>query len=137
MSRRWWIGTGLGRADRPDPAHQRLTCWADARPGPSNFNLVGRGPARPANFSEDGPRPGPAHQSFRRWAAARASLSHFQFLTARPVTIFRSARLMRHGLYMDRPDNYVGRPVDLTGRPMGRLICRPVLKGACEYTDVT
>ena len=84
MSRRWWIGTGLGRADRPDPAHQRLTCWADARPGPSDFNLVGRGPARPANFSEDGPRPGPAHKKFRGWAAARPSPSHFHFFTAWP-----------------------------------------------------
>ena len=41
------------------------------------------------------------------------------------------ARPMKHGLYMGRPDNYVGQPVDLTGRPM----CCPVPKGACAYAD--
>ena len=117
-----------------------------ARPGPSNFNLEGRGPARPVKFSEDGPRPDPAHQIFRGWAAVRPSPSHFQNVTARPGPAHHfsevsagpgpahhiAASPMRHGLYMGRPDNCVGRPVDLTGRPM----CYPVLIGACACTDV-
>ena len=45
-------------------------------------------------------------------------------------------RPMRHGLYMGRPENYVGRPVYLTGRSMGRPMCCPVLKGACACADV-
>ena len=62
---------------------------------------------------------------------------------AQPITFSKNdpayhmaARPMRHGLYMRRPDNYVGRPVDLTGRPMGRPMCYPVPKGACAYADV-
>ena len=47
-----------------------------------------------------------------------------------------TARPMRHGLYMGRPENYVGWPVGLTGQPMGRLMCCPVLKGAYAYADV-
>ena len=47
-----------------------------------------------------------------------------------------AARPMKHGLYMDRPDNYVGRPVNLTGPLIGRPMCCPVLKGACAYADV-
>ena len=71
-------------------------------------------------------RPGPAHQFFRGWAAARPSPSHFQKLTARPGPADRmAARPMRHGLYMARPDHYVGRPM-----------CYPVLKSACAYADV-
>ena len=66
MDRRWWAGPGFGR------------------PGPSIFDMMGRGPALPVKFAEDGPRPGPAHQFFRGWAAARPSPSHFQKLTARP-----------------------------------------------------
>ena len=46
---------------RPGPAHQILSRWAATWPGPSNFQRMGRGPARPINFSEDGPRLGPAH----------------------------------------------------------------------------
>ena len=30
----------------------------------------------------------------------------------------------------------VGRPVDLTGRPMGQPMCCPVLKGACAYAEL-
>ena len=83
-------------------------------------------PTRPIKFSEYGPRPGPAHQIFRGWVAAWPSTSHFQKLTARPglpIIFFQvsarpgpayhmAARPMKHGLYMGRPDNYVGRPVD-------------------------
>ena len=119
--------------------------WA----GPSIIDLVGRGPARSNNFSEDGPWPGPAHQIFRGWVAARTNSSHFQKFTARPdparPIIFSqvsarpgpahhmAARPMRHGLYMGQPDKYVGRPVDLTGRPMSRSTCCPAPKGACPY----
>ena len=46
-----------------------------------NAHLMGRGPARPINFSEDG-RPGPLN--LREWAAARPTSSHYQFFTARP-----------------------------------------------------
>ena len=81
---RGWAGPG-----RPARSgHQFLILWAAAWPGPSNFNLVGRGPARPVEFSEDGPRPGPAHQIFRGWAAARPSPSHSQKFTARPGRSF-------------------------------------------------
>ena len=34
------------------------------RAGPSIFDMMGRGPARPIYFSFGGPRPGPAHQLF-------------------------------------------------------------------------
>ena len=34
------------------------------RPGPSIFQRMGRGPARPIKNSEDGPRPGLAHHIF-------------------------------------------------------------------------
>ena len=40
-------------------AHIKLT------PGPSNFGMMGRGPARPIIFWNDGLRPCPAHQFFR------------------------------------------------------------------------
>ena len=36
-----------------------------------------------------------------------------------------ATRPKKHGLYMGRPDNYVGRPV-----------CCPVVKGASAYADV-
>ena len=66
-----------------------LISWAAVRPGPSNFERMGRGPARPINFSEDGPWPGPAHQFFRGWAAARPGPSIFQRMgsgPAQPIT---------------------------------------------------
>ena len=44
-------------------------------------------------------------------------------------------RPMKHGLYVGRPDSYLGRLVDLTVSPTGRLMCFPVLKGACAYVD--
>ena len=43
------------RGSRPDLAHQISNRWATARPGPSIFPVMGRGPARPINFSDDGP----------------------------------------------------------------------------------
>ena len=125
MSRRWWAGPGLG--------------WASpARPGPANFQRVGRGPARPIKISEDGPRPGPAHQShFQKITARRGPAHHFFNSLARPGPARHMvARPMRHGLYMDRPENYVGLSVDLTDRPMGWSMCCPVLEGACAYADV-
>ena len=138
---------GLSWADAGGPAHQIFDTIGLARPGRSSSQRMGRAPARPFKCSEDGPRPGPAHQIFRGWAAARPSPSHFQKFTARPI-IFSNASArpgpanhaaamhMRHGLYMGRPDNYVGRPVDLMGWPKGRPMCCLVLKGACAYADV-
>ena len=82
--------------------------WA----GPSIFNVMGRGPARPIKFSYDGLRPGPAHQVFRRWAAARPSPSHFPNFTARPGH------------------------VDLAGRVTGRPMCCPELRGQRTWADV-
>ena len=38
-----------------------LMWWAAARPDPSIFQGMGRGPAQPIHFSEDGPWPGPRH----------------------------------------------------------------------------
>ena len=67
-----------------------------ARPGPSNLQRMGRGPAQPITFSKNH---GPGHH-----------------MAARP---------MKHGLYMGRPDNYVGRPM-----------CCPVLKDAYAYADM-
>ena len=39
---------------------------------------MGRGPARPIKFREDGPRTGPAHQNLNSLGPARPSPSHFQ-----------------------------------------------------------
>ena len=53
---------------RPGPAHQFFIWWAAARPGPSNFQRMGRGPAQPITFSKiHGPaRPGQRHSQFFR-----------------------------------------------------------------------
>ena len=75
-----WAASWAGRSG-PYRAH---ISWAAVRPGPSNFERMRRGSARPIKFSEDGPRPGPAHEKFGRWAAARPSSSHSQIFTARP-----------------------------------------------------
>ena len=74
---------------RPGPAHQIFRAWVAARPGPPDFHLMGRGPARPIKFSEHGLRPGPAHQIFRAWAAARPGPLIFRNSRpgpARPIT---------------------------------------------------
>ena len=65
-------GAGPGRAGQSIfhvMDRQKFIWWAAARPSPSNFHLMSRGPA---------------HQFLREWAAARPSLSHFQKFTARP-----------------------------------------------------
>ena len=36
--------------------------WAATRPGPSDFEMMSRGPARSIRFRDDGPWPRPAHQ---------------------------------------------------------------------------
>ena len=48
-----------------------------------------------------------------------------------------ASRSTRHGLYMGRLDNYLGRPMH-SSRPMdlSRAICCSELKGACAYSDV-
>ena len=54
---------------------------------------------------------------------------------AQPITFSKFHGPARPIIFSEvsaRPDNYVGRPVYLTGRPM----CCPVLKGACAYADV-
>ena len=83
-----------------------------ARPGPSNFRRMGRGPAKPNKFSKNhGPaRPGP---------------SFFQTSRPGPAAHHMAARPMKNGLYIGRPDNYVG-----------RLMCCAVLRGSCAYADV-
>ena len=108
-----------------------------------NLNFVGRGLARPVKFSEDGPRPGPDHQIFRGWAAVGPSPSHLKKFTAWPGPAHHffkrlgpahhtAARPMKHGLYMGRPDDDVGRLVDLTGQPM----CSVPKRAYTHYADV-
>ena len=55
---------------RPGLAHQISRGWGAARSGPSIFQRMGLGPARPIKL-------------FRGWAVARLSPSQFQFFTAR------------------------------------------------------
>ena len=62
---------------RPDPAHQISIRWATARPGPPIFQMMGRGPARPIKFSDDGPRPGLAYQNISKLSAPPGP-SHFK-----------------------------------------------------------
>ena len=70
---------------RSGPAHQICILWATARPGPSFFQRIGHGPARPINFSEDGPRPSPTHHVFKIFGPARLGTSRFKILgPARP-----------------------------------------------------
>ena len=63
---------------RPGPAHQISRGWAATRPGPSNFQRMGRRPARSIKISEDGPRPDPAHHIFDFPGPARPGPSIFQ-----------------------------------------------------------
>ena len=94
----------LALADADGPTHQFLSRWAAARPVPSNFDLVGRGPAPPVKFSEDGPHPGPAHQFFKTHGPARPDPSFFLKPRAGPAH-HMAAWPMRYGLYMGRPDS--------------------------------
>ena len=73
---------------------------------------MGRGPAWPIKFREDGPQPGPAHQNFRGSAAARPSQSRFKFFKGRPDrSIFQTSRPGPSELKKSRPSP--GRPVTL------------------------
>ena len=150
-----WYAHGLS-AGCPSTAHGlSIDCTWDANGlsvgCPSGLGRVGPGRAGPGHFLYDGPQPGPSRHMFRGWAAARPGPSKFERMgrgPAQPITFLKNlgpnrpvphhmaARPMRHGLYTGRPDNYVGRPVDLTDRRMGRSMCCPVLKGACAYADV-
>ena len=97
---------------------------------------MGRGPARSIKFLEDGPRPGPAHHISNKSRPGPTRPIFFSNILACPGSAHHMAAMpRRHGFYMGRADNYVGRPVDLTGRPMGRSMCCPVLKGAGAYAD--
>ena len=81
---------------------------------------MGRGPAQPITFSKIHGRARPGPSFFKSLGPARPGPAHHM-----------AARPMRHGLYMGRPDNDVGRPVDLTGRPMSRPMCCPVQVCMC------
>ena len=102
---------------------------------------MGRGPARPVNFSEDGPRPGPAHHFFKR---SRSGPAHHLFKgigPAQPGPSHGSKANETRALYgparqFREPAGVVGRPIDLTGRPMGRPCVLPYLKGACADADL-
>ena len=84
------------RQSGPYKAH---ISWAAARPGPSNFHMMGRGPARsiklphdgpqpgparPTNFSKLSARPGPAHHIFSFFGPARRRPITFSKISARP-----------------------------------------------------
>ena len=68
---------------RPGPAHQMSRGWAAARPGPSKFQRMGRGPAWPIKISEDGSRPGPAHHIFNFSQPDPARPINFSKISAR------------------------------------------------------
>ena len=118
---RGWAGPGRPinlsyDGPRPGPAHQTILWWAAARPGPKILQNMGRGSARPIRCWEDGPRPGPAHHIFQNSRPGRAR-SFFFLVSAQPIPAHNiAARPMKHGLYIDRPENDAGRPIDLTGR---------------------
>ena len=60
--------------------------WAASRFCPSNFQRMGRGPARPTKFSDDGPRPGPSNlQTMGRGPAQPITFSK-RHGPARPIT---------------------------------------------------
>ena len=89
---------------RPGPAHQILIGgplpgpvrqisergWAAARPRPSNFWRMGRGPTQPITFKKIHGRARPIIFSN---VSARPGLAHDM-----------AARPMKHGLHMGRPD---------------------------------
>ena len=55
-----------------------------AQPGPLNFQIMGRGSARPIKFPHDGPQPGPVHQFFKTSRPGPARPNKFSKLSARP-----------------------------------------------------
>ena len=74
------------REDGPrlGPAHQFFRGWAAARPGPSKFQRMGRGPTQSITFSFlHGPgitvRLGPAHQIFASLGPARPGPARHNF----------------------------------------------------------
>ena len=76
---------------------------AAARPGLSNFERMGRGPARPIKFSEDGPRPDPAHHIFK---ISRPGPAHHFFKSlgpARPITFSKVSARPGPSQFSDRP----------------------------------
>ena len=74
---------GLGGAAHLDT----FISWAAAQAGRSDFEMMGRGPAWPIRFSDDGPRPDPINQISRILGRGRdpAWLVPFQFITPRPA----------------------------------------------------
>ena len=69
---------------RPGTAYQIWRGWAAARPGPSIFQRMGRGPARPIKIPEDGPRPDPADHVFKFSRPGPARSIKFSKVSARP-----------------------------------------------------
>ena len=84
-----WIQTawnqGLSWADAGGPARGWAGPDRPARPGPPVFDMMGRGPARPINFLEDGPRPGPTHHIKKKTGPARPGPSFYQKSRPRPA----------------------------------------------------
>ena len=121
---------GLSWADAGGLARSWAGPGRPARHGPQTFDMMGRGPARPVKFSEDGPRPGPAHH-IKKFTARPTIFSN---VSARPGPAHHmAARPMKHGLYMGRPDKYVGRPVDLTAHSP----CVPYQQNVPVHTTLT
>lgn len=124
------MARGLGRPTkcsigrpRPCPAHQKLFWWVASRPSPSNFHLMGRGPARPVIFHEVGPRPGPPHPFFYVSPSGPAW----------PIRVFKLVaprRLMRCSIVSARssPAHDIGDEAHETRARNGtaRHLCRPV-----------
>ena len=100
-----------------------------ARPGQPMFDLTGRGPARPIEFSEDGPRPGPGHDISKNSRPGPAHHFLKRLGPGRPGSSHGSEAHETRAL----PDTYVGQPTDLPFRPM----CCSVPKRTCtHYADM-
>ena len=93
---------GLSWADAGGPARGWAGPGRSARP--TNFDKMGRGPARPIKFSEDGPRPGPAHHIFKNsWPGPARPIIFLNVPARAGPAHHMAARPMKYGLYMGRP----------------------------------
>ena len=71
---------------RPGLAHQISSQWAATRPGPSNFQVIARGPARSITFLKLLARPDPAHHIFKTLGPAQPGHHVFKMIgPARPA----------------------------------------------------
>ena len=119
-----------GGSRTPETVHPQNT--GDCH-GPALVRRPGVGPARPIILSHNGPRPGPAYQFLKRIGSGPAQPITFAKIHGPARPMISAARPMRHGPYTGRPVMFVGRSVDVTGRPMR---C-PVLKSARICADVS